>query len=224
MQLPRRPLGTATGLCRSGLRAGFTLIELLAAMLILGILMAFLIPKIPEAIEQAKITASKKNLQEIYGGLLQYEGKFEKLPGKEDSGVRFFACLIYDKVWENTKGSAKKLTCPGVSTSALATDGLPEEEWFVDRDIIDGGYSAYAGRNNEEFPLRKLSGKQPLVATDNDPEMNFESTTLVLYGDGRVDSIELATLMKQGILAEDEEYLAVGPDSPLEDLRKLSLD
>ena len=82
MQLPRRPLGrqldTAAGLCRSGLRAGFTLIELLAAMLILGILMAFLIPKIPEAIEQAKITASKKNLQEIYGGLLQYEGKFEE--------------------------------------------------------------------------------------------------------------------------------------------------
>ncbi len=57
MQLPRRPLRTSAAWCRSGLRAGFTLIELLAAMLILGILMAFLIPKIPEAIEQAKITA-----------------------------------------------------------------------------------------------------------------------------------------------------------------------
>jgi len=34
-----------------GQRAGFTLIELLAVILIIGILMTFLLPRIPEAID-----------------------------------------------------------------------------------------------------------------------------------------------------------------------------
>ena len=38
-------------------RAGFTLIELLAVILIIGILMVFLIPRIPVAINQARVTS-----------------------------------------------------------------------------------------------------------------------------------------------------------------------
>ncbi|MEZ5976642.1 MAG: prepilin-type N-terminal cleavage/methylation domain-containing protein [Planctomycetota bacterium] len=211
-------------IARKTARAGFTLIELMAVILIIGILMGFLVPQIPAYIEQSKITASKANLKEIYSGILAYENKFGNLPNKY-SGVRFFACLVFDGVWENTKGSARKLTCPGVDTSALeGIRDLPPTEWYNDRDAIDGTYSSYAGRNCAEFPLRNHSGKDAWVATDNDPQMNFRTTTLVLYGDGNVESIELATLHEKGTLAPEEEWLEVGPGSPVEDLTKLSLD
>ena len=203
-------------------RAGFTLIELLAVMVILGILMSFLVPKIPEAIEEAKVTASRKNLLDIYQGLMTYQAKFERLPS--ESGVQFFGALISKGVWENTPQSNKKLTCPGVQISALSIDGLPPTEWFYDLEAVDGTYSAYAGRNNKEFPLRKVSGKDAWIATDNDPEMNFSTTTLVLWGDGQVERIEIAELQDMGLLDREEDYFAVGPDSPMEELRKLSLD
>jgi general secretion pathway protein G len=202
--------------------SGFTLIELLIAMMILGILMAYLVPKIPEAIEEAKITASRKNLSDIYQGLTTYQAKFGRLPS--ESGVKFFAVLISKGVWENTKASAKKLTCPGVDIGALAIRDLPPEEWYKDLDAVNGDYSAYAGRNCKDYPLRNASGKDCWIATDNDPEMNFRTTTLVLMGDGTTDRLEIADLQEQGVLAKDEEYLQVGPDSPYEMLQKLSLD
>src|SRR5687768_10192836 len=104
--IPARPYRAAS-------RAGFTLIELLAV-----ILMTFLLPKIPEAIDAGKVTACKANLNEIYKGLLIYDQKHGDLP--KHSGVRFFASLIADGVWDNSKSSAVRLSCPGVKNSALA--------------------------------------------------------------------------------------------------------
>ena len=77
------------------LRAGFTLIELLAVMLIISILMAFLLPQIPAAIDRANVTACKANMRDIGGGLLEYRAKYKKMP--TESGVGFFAALIADK-------------------------------------------------------------------------------------------------------------------------------
>jgi prepilin-type N-terminal cleavage/methylation domain-containing protein len=165
-------------------RSGFTLIELLAVILILGILMVYLLPKLSAAFDAARVTACKKNMQEIYAGFMSYEQKYGDLP--TEGGVRFFASLIGRGVWENTEASAKKLTCPGVKTSSLALRGLEPEEWFADFEELDGGYSSYAGRDIEQHPLRKFpgSGKDVLVADDNDPYMNHDTTTCVLYADG----------------------------------------
>jgi len=202
------------------IRAGFTLVELLAVILIIGILMVFLLPKIPEAIDAAKVTACKKNMSEIYSGFILYQTKFERLPN--ESGVRFFADLIAMKVWENTKQSVKKLNCPAQQTPP-GTAGLAVTEWYTDLTRIDGQWSSYAGRDCKQFPLKMMSGTEPLVADDNDGGPNHKTATVVLYGDGSPQSFELGELIKAGTL-QDGEFLQVGPESPLEDLKKLSLD
>ena len=206
-------------------KAGFTLIELLAVILIISILMTFLLPKIPEAIDGAKVTACKRNLQSIYEGLMLYNTKHGKAP--RETGVRFFAQLISHKVWENSEQNAKSLTCPGIDIGALELGAIENsEDWFSDLDAIDGSYSAYAGRDCKNHPLRKFpgSGKEAIICCDNDGGMCHRTTTNVLYASGSVGSFEIADLIADGTLAEDEEILDVGPESPLDVLQKLSLD
>jgi prepilin-type N-terminal cleavage/methylation domain-containing protein len=223
---PIRPLLGGSLRIRGAVRAGFTLIELLAVILIIGILMTFLLPKIPEAIDAARVTACKKNMTEIYTGLVLYDTKHNDLP--KGSGVKFFAALIADKVWDNGKASAQKLSCPGVKRSALTGIASLDnpDDWYSHLDQIDGTYSAYAGRNMKDHPLRKFPGgpKDALVADDNDPEMNHRTTTCVLFSDGNVATYELMELQKSGTLHEDQNVLIVGPESPVEELRKLSID
>ncbi len=216
-----------TSLFRRGaaaVKAGFTLIELLAVILIISILMMFLIPKIPEAIDAANVTACRANLGEIHKGLMLYKFKHKKAPNK--SGVQFFAQLITHKVFENSEASAQRMTCPGIETDSLSMGDLDPTEWYSELDVIDGGYSAYAGRDCKNHPLRKFPGsdKTAIVADDNDGGPNHLTTTNVLYASGFVGSFELADLIDDGTLDAEEELLIVGPESPIEELQKLSLD
>lgn len=205
-------------------RRGFTLIELLAVILIIGILAAFLVPQIPAAINRAEVTACKENLGSIYEALIIHNDKYKDLPA--ESGARFVASPITRRVWENTKQNAERLTCPGVKQSSLASQaGHPSDEWFADAELIDGQSTSYAGRDLKNNPLRKFpgSGKEPLVADDNDGGMNHDTETCVLYADGTVGTLDLVTLEEQGVLGKDE-LLVVGADSQVEELTKLSLD
>jgi prepilin-type N-terminal cleavage/methylation domain-containing protein len=208
-------------------RRGFTLIELLAVILIIGILMVFLLPKIPEAIDSAKVTACKANLNEIGKGLLIYSDKYKSIPN--ESGVRFFAALIYKGAWDNNETSAKKLSCPGVTDASLAIGAIEDpKQWYSNKDILDGTYSAYAGRDMKLHPIKKFpgGGQNVLVADDNEGgEGNHRTATVCLYDDLSVRVIELFPLYEKGVLNKDsDKYLKVGPESPVEDLQKLSLD
>ncbi|MCK6444843.1 MAG: prepilin-type N-terminal cleavage/methylation domain-containing protein [Planctomycetes bacterium] len=209
---------------RSTARAGFTLIELLAVILIIGILAFFLVPKIPEALDAAKVTACKANMQEIQKGFLLYKTKFDRAP--RGTGVKFFAELVSSGTWENDKSSAKRLTCPNVDIGYLTgIADKPEEEWFKDPAMVDGTYSSYAGRDCEHYPFKTFppNGNEVLVADDNEgEEPNHRTATVILYGRG-VDTLEKADLVKAGLITEDE-FLKVGPNSPEKELQKLSLD
>lgn len=219
----RAPIHMLTKLrCRA--RAGFTLIELLAVILIIGILAFFLVPKIPEALDAAKVTACKANMQEIQRGFMLYKTKFDRAP--RGSGVKFFAELVSSGTWDNDKTSAKRLTCPNVEIGFLTgIADKPEEEWFKDLALVDGSYSSYAGRDCEHYPFKTFPapGSEAVVADDNQGDSpNHRTATVVLYGRG-VDTIEKADAVAAGLITEDE-FLQVGPNSQHKDLIKLSLD
>ncbi|MDA7650768.1 prepilin-type N-terminal cleavage/methylation domain-containing protein [bacterium] len=209
--------------------AGFTLIEILAVILIIGILMTFVIPNVVSSIGQGKVTACRSNLEQVKRGFLEYETKYSRIP--KQSGVGFFASLITDKVWQPDVKNAKTLTCPAVQLSFLTPDqdGIPVADWYLpeNRDALDGGWSAYAGRDQRRSPLRGFSGrgKTALVADDNDPEGNHETTTNVLWDNLQVRALELIDAQREGLLDESEEvtFIPVGSDSPYEGLQTLSL-
>jgi prepilin-type N-terminal cleavage/methylation domain-containing protein/prepilin-type processing-associated H-X9-DG protein len=203
-------------------RAGFTLIELLAVILIITLLATFLLPMVNDAFSAGENVACQTNLSNIHKGIILYKTKYRKLPN--ESGVRFFAQLYSREAIEQSKTNAERLTCPAVDKGALTIGDMPWEEWWTDLEAIEGNYSSYAGRDSKEYPLRKLKADEPLVCDDNDPLMNHGTTTNVLYGDGSVQQFENVLLREEGVMAEEEEVLIVGPDSPVEDLQKMSLD
>ncbi len=211
-------------------RAGFTLIEILAVILIIGILSTFVIPQVISAIGLGKSSACQANLNAISRGFLEYEAKYQRIP--KGSGVSFFASLITEKVWQPSVKNSKTLTCPAVELGSLTPgqDDLEVDEWYLpeSKDIIDGGYSSYAGRDQKRHALRNMNGKgkTALVADDNDPEGNHDTTTNVLWDDLSVRALELVDVQDEGLLSSEDDvtYIPVGADSPVDGLQVLTLD
>jgi prepilin-type N-terminal cleavage/methylation domain-containing protein len=210
---------------RAAARAGFTLIELIAVMAIIMILVVALLPNINNAFERAQVTACTKNLQSIGEGLLSYHTQYDRWP--RGSGVKFFGSLVADEAWEGSVSTTKKLTCPAVEMNFLTPgqEGIPLEEWYTDKARLDGGWSAYAGRDQREHPLKRFpaSAKEALVADDNDGGGNHKTATVVLWGDWSARALEIVDEREAGTADIEDAWVIVGPDAQNERLQTLSI-
>ena len=62
------------------------------------------------------------------------------------------------------------------------------------------------------------------MADDNDPEGNHKLMTNALFGDGAVRSFDVFEEREKGNADPEDEFLRVGPDARIEQLRVLTLD
>ncbi len=174
------------------------------------------LPEVDSDVEECR-----DNLLAIYDGLRLYAERFEGPPGA--CGVAFFGELVASGVWENTRSTLAKLTCPGPNAAPM-----PEGADFEDLGSLTSASSAYAGRDTQNHPLARFpSGGaeiQALVACDNARGMNHDGALNVLYSDGSVKTLVLHDLIAQGTLPPGTTAIQVGPSSPVPELRTLVSD
>jgi prepilin-type N-terminal cleavage/methylation domain-containing protein len=106
---------------RHAARSGFTLLELMAVIVILGILIAVLMPHLGKAKEQMSIELTKTNLAEISAALTEYENQFgdyppstflEKWgtpPNSTNLGAETLVLSLWSPDWSGTALSEDKL-------------------------------------------------------------------------------------------------------------------
>jgi hypothetical protein len=180
-------------------------------------------PRSPSAVQElpSDLEQCRENLRAIYQGLLAFEAKTGRAP--EGSGPAFLGELVSSEVFENTRSSVRRLTCPGPGAEPMA-DGTN----FKDLASLGPKSSAYAARDTRAFPLAKFpSGGaelEPLVACDDARGMNHEGALNVLFSDGTVRTYEIARLVADGTLPPGTTTIVVGPGSPLPELQKLAGD
>ena len=172
----------------------------------------------PRPAFDSDVEACHHNLGEIYRGLRALADQQDWQPS--EGGVAFFGALIRTGFWSDDPENRARLTCPGSGVPA----GDPPS--FAGDEPLTGAHSAYAGRDLAAFPLERFPtrGDEPLMACDNAAGMNHAGVMNVLYADGSIKTFQLDQEIERGRLGPDAAVIPVGPDSPLPDLRKLTLD
>ena len=152
-------------------------------------------PLLAGSIERAEERACAADLGEIYKELIMYKTSYGGLTPERGLGLLTSSEKGDEALWGDVR-----------STHASRSD--------------------YAWRDLERFPLARFPGdeSEPLVACGDDAERRHPGVLHVLYTDARVETLSLDDLKAQGTLNADAERIPVGPDSPVEDLRKLSRD
>lgn len=218
---------------------GFTLMELLIVIAIIGMLAAYLLPKLGGVMETSRAEACKMNLQGIALDFKTWAMSRRNQEVPRASGVQFFITPWRDRKVEISPEQAQRYQCPNVPVNQINPylDPNDPESWWADFDVIDGSYSSYAGRDMEEHfrvnPAKKPY--EPMVSDDNNSDMegmfiqnHGNGVTNVLMMSGAVRQYDNAVLLEQGTAMELDEdgvaWLRIGPGSPIPELEKLSLD
>jgi prepilin-type N-terminal cleavage/methylation domain-containing protein/prepilin-type processing-associated H-X9-DG protein len=204
-------------------RTGFTLIELLAVIGILGLLLTLSVPIISKARASANLAACKLNLRNIAGLLQNWVDTRNGGKWPTERGIRFL--LVVARDGELGRHDAEIFVCPGTSDTTWAADDAAHRpgSGFSDWQDLDKNCISYAGRDAKSFPIDKNKLSDEIIASDdNDGRANHKFITNVVFADAHVEQVDLKDY--KGVLADDAEWVPVGPGSPDPDLKKLLND
>jgi len=126
-------------------KAGFSLIELLAVMVILGILMVFLVPKLLEKKEVAKQLITEEHLQQISSAIAVYEGEMGDYPPSSWKGD-----------WgpvPNNINLGGEILCVCLWSDDFGGTSLSEDD-LINSDEDRGKKNLTTHANNDLFELR----------------------------------------------------------------------
>ena len=191
--------------------------KLLAVAAVLGLLAFLFWPRNNDLRHDvpSDVTACKRHMMAIYKGLTSRARTAEV---DLSSGYGLVSSLIDDGIWKRTPENRAMLTCPGPGA-----DPMPEEA-LVLPDTFGPELTAYACRNMEAHPLAKFpsggESNEPLIACDNANGMNHDGVMNVLYTDGTILTLHIDHEIERGNLPAGTTMIEVGPNSPLEDLKK----
>lgn len=196
---------------------GFSLIEILVVITIIGLLVGLALPALQNAQENARVTACQSNLKNIAQSLIAFKSR-NKNNWPNESGIRFFLSLAkYDAIDKKDMGV---FVCPAMSFDTK--DGEVYSDW----DSIDSTMTSYAGRDTKNFPINKSrEGDEVIVSDDNETQDNHRTQTVYVYADSVPKTFDREVDGEnRGIVFEEGELVTVGPDSKVEELKKLQID
>ncbi len=212
-------------------RAGFTLLEMMVVISIIGLLAAFLVPNIMDAMARAKVTAEQGNMRELYQWLTVYKSSNNHAWPRE-SGQRFILRLWKDSTMERSEKNAKRFFSAGEPFSTYAAiQGVDPDmdvlEYLTDWDAIGADHINYAAFDPEGDPnLRRMLNNAPSKVTII-ANSTFAHRNSIVYitADGEPHELNIQNLIDDGILTEDDVkngLIPVGAGSPIEQLRSVS--
>lgn len=212
--------------------AAFTLLEMLVVIMIIGILSTALAVNVPKWVDNAKMTASEKQMSKIYMYLLEWQG-LHNGAFPSDTGQRFFLRPWKDGNVERVEQNAKIFFSPAMpfeecsSYVGYEAGEIDIVEYLNAWEDIGPDYTSYAGFNhggdrNLRARLRSNPGSTAILG---DKGMLHRTAWLYMTADGAAQKLLKADIVERtGIPEEELGYIVPGPGSELEELQTISND
>lgn len=216
------------------LRAGFTLLEMMVVIGIIGLLAAFLVPNIMDAMGQASVTAEKANMRELATWMQMYKNSNNQ-SWPTGTGQKFILQLWKDGTVERSEKNAKRFFSAGEnSTEYLATLGMdPNEtnviEYLSDWDSIVPGHINYAAFDpqGDRSMRRKLNNAPSTITIVANATFAHRNSIVYMTADGEVHELNIQNLLDEGVITQediDAGYVPVGAGSPIPELQTVTND
>lgn len=217
-----------------GVRAGFTLLEMMVVIGIIGVLAAFLIPNIQDAMAQASVTAEEANMREMNTWMTMYKNSNNQAWPTE-SGQKFLLSVWKTGVCERSEKNAKRFFSAGenyteyMAIMGYSPDDINVIEYLSDWDAIEPGYINYAGFDPQGDPAmrRRLKTAPGSVTIMANASFAHRNAIVYMTADGETKVLNIQELLDEGVLTEDDilsGVVPVGASSPIEELRTVTND